>query len=191
MLLSVTEEGTATFDEAERDTIVSEDNLLLTLSVRTKAGNERVYKFYPYSDRRVYYTVNGSGEFYVNRTMLDKVIADVRRVQAGEPRYEVLIYKDRKKNLSAERFFFMWVRHLCTAPTISQGRPSVARFLHCPTGFGACLRLSPFGEGLVRTAPTQKDRPACRTVFLSFFAVSCGWEPNHGRRCTASVPCSS
>lgn len=84
VLLSVTEEGTATFDEAERDTIVSEDNLLLTLSVRTKAGNERVYKFYPYSDRRVYYTVNGSGEFYVNRTMLDKVIADVRRVQAGE-----------------------------------------------------------------------------------------------------------
>ena len=84
VLLSVTEEGTATFVEAERDTIVSEDNLLLTLSVRTKAGNERVYKFYPYSDRRVYYTVNGSGEFYVNRTMLDKVIADVRRVQAGE-----------------------------------------------------------------------------------------------------------
>ena len=53
-------------------------------NLRTKAGNERVYKFYPYSDRRVYYTVNGSGEFYVNRTMLDKVIADVRRVQAGE-----------------------------------------------------------------------------------------------------------
>ena len=84
VLLSVTEDGTATFDEADRDAIVREDNLLLTLTLHTKAGVERVYKFYPYSDRRVFYTVNGDGEFYVNRAMLDKVIADVRRVQSGE-----------------------------------------------------------------------------------------------------------
>lgn len=84
VLLSVTEDGTATFDEADRDAIVREDNLLLTLTLHTKAGIERVYKFYPYSDRRVFYTVNGDGEFYVNRAMLDKVIADIRRVQSGE-----------------------------------------------------------------------------------------------------------
>ena len=32
----------------------------------------------------MFYTVNGDGEFYVNRAMLDKVIADIRRVQSGE-----------------------------------------------------------------------------------------------------------
>lgn len=84
VLLTVTQNGTATFDEEDREAILADDNLLLTLSFKTKAGNERVYRFYPYSDRRVYYTVNGDGEFYVNRTMVDKVIADVRRVQSGE-----------------------------------------------------------------------------------------------------------
>ena len=72
------------FDEADRAAITADDNLLLTMTVTTKAGNTRTYRFYPYSDRRVYYTVNGEGEFYVNRTMIDKVISDVRRVQSGE-----------------------------------------------------------------------------------------------------------
>ena len=49
-----------------------------------RAENEDDDGYDPYSDRRVYYTVNGEGEFYVNRAMIDKVIADVRRVQTGE-----------------------------------------------------------------------------------------------------------
>ncbi len=84
VLLSVTQDGSADFDEADRAAITADDNLLLTMTVTTKAGNTRTYRFYPYSDRRVYYTVNGEGEFYVNRTMIDKVISDVRRVQSGE-----------------------------------------------------------------------------------------------------------
>lgn len=84
VLLSITQDGGADFDEADRNAIVADDNLLLTMTVTTKAGNTRTYRFYPYSDRRVYYTINGEGEFYVSRTMIDKVISDVARVQNGE-----------------------------------------------------------------------------------------------------------
>lgn len=86
VLLSVTQEGTYEATEAEKAALVGdESNLLFTMTVKTRAGAERVYRFYPYTDRRVYYTVNGEGEFYVNRTMLNKVIADVGRIQSDEP----------------------------------------------------------------------------------------------------------
>lgn len=85
VLLSVTQEGLAElYGQSIADLTADDSNLLLTMTVVTRAGVEQVYRFYPYTDRRVYYTVNGEGSFYVNRTMLNKVISDVQRVMRGE-----------------------------------------------------------------------------------------------------------
>lgn len=85
VLLSVTQEGPAElYGQSIKDLTADEANLLFTMTVVTRAGVEQIYKFYPYTDRRVYYTVNGEGAFYVNRTMLNKVLADVQRVMRDE-----------------------------------------------------------------------------------------------------------
>lgn len=85
VLLSITHDGSVTLSEKELSALVSdESNLLLEMTVKTKAGRERVYRFYPYSDRRVFYTINGEGEFYLSNTLLYKAIADANRVIAGE-----------------------------------------------------------------------------------------------------------
>lgn len=60
------------------------DELLLTLRFTTDAGKIYEYKFYPYSTRRCYYTVNGQGEFYVLRDIVDKAVSDTKKVLAGE-----------------------------------------------------------------------------------------------------------
>ncbi len=84
-LLSITKDDTADLSEEDVAALTADaDNLLLTMTVKTKAGNEVVYRFYPYTDRRVFYTVNGNGEFYTNRTMVDKIISDVGKVMRGE-----------------------------------------------------------------------------------------------------------
>ena len=84
-LLSITMDGTVDLSDEEITALTAgDDNLLLTMTVKTKAGNERVYRFYPYTDRRVFYTVNGQGEFYTNRTMLNKIISDVGKVMRDE-----------------------------------------------------------------------------------------------------------
>ncbi len=43
-----------------------------------------VYRFYQYSDRRCYLTINGGGEYYVLSTFVKKIIADADRVLNGE-----------------------------------------------------------------------------------------------------------
>lgn len=58
--------------------------LLLTLRFTTDEGKLYEFKFYPYSTRRCYYTVNGEGEFYVLRDMVEKAISDTGRVMNGE-----------------------------------------------------------------------------------------------------------
>ncbi len=85
VLLSTTHDGTVTLSDEDIAYLVSDsESLLLEMTVTTRAGRERVYRFYPYSDRRVYYTVNGEGEFYLSNTMLYKAIADANRVINGE-----------------------------------------------------------------------------------------------------------
>ena len=84
-LLSITMDGTVDLSDEEITTLTAgDDNLLFTLTVKTKAGNERVYRFYPYTDRRVFYTINGEGEFYTSRTMVDKIISDIGKVMRDE-----------------------------------------------------------------------------------------------------------
>ncbi len=69
-------------DYTEND---STKNCMATLRVKTDSGVETVYKFYPYSTRRCYYTVNGEGEFYTLRDMVEKMISDTKKVVAGLP----------------------------------------------------------------------------------------------------------
>ncbi len=85
VLLSITHDGAVSIGEDEiKDLVSDESNLLLEMTVTTRAGRERVYRFYPYTDRRVFYTVGGSGEFYLSNTLLYKAIADANRVINGE-----------------------------------------------------------------------------------------------------------
>ena len=69
-------------DYTEND---STKNCMATLRVKTDSGVETVYKFYPYSTRRCFYTVNGEGEFYTLRDMVEKMISDTKKVVAGLP----------------------------------------------------------------------------------------------------------
>jgi len=71
----LTEEQIAALDDSK--------DLYMTLTILTRAGQEKVYKFYPYSTRRAYYTVDGKGEFYVQRDMATKVITDAEKVMTN------------------------------------------------------------------------------------------------------------
>lgn len=63
----------------------NEDKCILTMTVKTDAGEETVYKFYAYSTRRCYYTIDGNGEFYTMRDSVEKVISDMALLLSGQP----------------------------------------------------------------------------------------------------------
>jgi hypothetical protein len=42
-----------------------------------------VYRFYRYSEGRSYLTINGEGEFFVDATFVEKLIADAQRLETG------------------------------------------------------------------------------------------------------------
>ncbi len=62
----------------------STGNLLLNLKFTTDDGKLYDFKFYPYTTRRCYYTINGEGEFYVLRDIVEKAISDTIRFLSGE-----------------------------------------------------------------------------------------------------------
>ncbi len=77
-LLSINREDfTEEPDESERA-------LLLTVEVSFRNGTVRTYRFYSYSERRCFMTVNDSGEFYVMRSMVRKLVTDAGRLLAYE-----------------------------------------------------------------------------------------------------------
>ena len=61
------------------------DDHIMSMRITTDAGQVYQYEFYAYSTRRCYYTVNGEGDFYVLRDIVDKVQNDIIRVLNGEP----------------------------------------------------------------------------------------------------------
>ena len=61
-----------------------EDKLMATIFFRFRDGPEWEYKYYAYSTRRCFYTVNGKGEFYMLRDELQKILNDAERVVNGE-----------------------------------------------------------------------------------------------------------
>ena len=82
-LLSVDMQDYVGMTEEEIKALDDKKDLYMTLTVETRAGQKTVYKFYPYSTRRAYYTVNGKGEFYVLRDMATKVITDAEKVMTN------------------------------------------------------------------------------------------------------------
>ncbi len=84
-MLMLTHDGYFDLGEAEKEYLVnSDENKLLTIKMLTHKGTEREISFYQYTDRRVFYTIDGVGEFYLPITMVEKVIADVERFMTGE-----------------------------------------------------------------------------------------------------------
>lgn len=83
MMLSVTKESTNDLSAEEIAALTgnaSARQLRMTVSMRS--GKTLVYDFYPYTDVRSYYCVNGvKCEFFVLRTIVEKLCADVTRVQ--------------------------------------------------------------------------------------------------------------
>lgn len=83
-LLSIYLQGYATDDITEEEiTDLKAGEAYLTLTIETRAGKKTEYKFYPYSTRRAYYTVNGEGQFYVLRDMATKIISDCEKVMTN------------------------------------------------------------------------------------------------------------
>lgn len=84
-LLAASHNGYCNLSDEERSAVMAnEKNKLLTMKAVTRSGIEQEYVFYQYTDQRVFYTINGSGEFYLPITMVNKIIADVDRFMAGE-----------------------------------------------------------------------------------------------------------
>ena len=61
------------------------DNCMATLRVTTDSGVKVEYKFYPYSTRRAFFTINGVGEFYLLRDQVDKMLSDCVKSVQGVP----------------------------------------------------------------------------------------------------------
>ena len=52
------------------------------------------YKFYSYSSRRCYVTINGEGEFYVNKKDVYKMLTDANRAAYGHTVDRNMEYSD-------------------------------------------------------------------------------------------------
>ncbi len=86
-LLYASYEGNSGLMQAEREAYQAKDDseAQLILTIHTESGRELRYRFFRYSERRSYVELNGEGEFYTLKTMADKILADAKRVQNGEP----------------------------------------------------------------------------------------------------------
>ncbi|MBQ9940836.1 MAG: DUF4340 domain-containing protein [Clostridia bacterium] len=75
-LLSICIDGYDTMPEgAESD---------ITLTITSRSGKVLEYKFYYTSSLRAFFTLNGKGEFYVNRDYLRTVISNLTKLKNGE-----------------------------------------------------------------------------------------------------------
>ena len=82
-LLSIYMQGYVGMTDEEIAALDDSKDLYMTLTIETRAGVNHVYKVYPYSTRRAYYTVDGKGEFYILRDMATKVITDAEKVMTN------------------------------------------------------------------------------------------------------------
>jgi uncharacterized protein YpmB len=86
MLLSVNKENTHNMTDEEVNALIADEKShQLTMKVTMRDGNELKYEVYNYSDRRSYYRINGKEcDFYVLRTMVNKLAEDVIKVTNDE-----------------------------------------------------------------------------------------------------------
>ena len=59
--------------------------LLCELTVTRDNGEVLEFKFWSYSTRRCFYTVNGEGEYYTLRDSVEKLIRDADKIMSGLP----------------------------------------------------------------------------------------------------------
>ncbi len=76
-------------DRETVDALLSADRSILTFSVTLTNGNEYVYRFYPYTERRVLVSVAKKGEtpgayFYITADEPEKLAADIEALLAGQ-----------------------------------------------------------------------------------------------------------
>ncbi len=76
---------TISIEDYTEDDSTNEEDLIATLKVTTRSGVETEYKFYSYSTRRCFMTINGKGEFYVLRDHVMKMVSDADKVIQGVP----------------------------------------------------------------------------------------------------------
>ena len=67
-----------------RADVINKNNEVLVYTFTTRDGRVYEYRFYDISTTKVYYTVGGVGEFYVNRDKVNKVINNFNMLLAGE-----------------------------------------------------------------------------------------------------------
>ncbi len=70
-------------DGYTEDDTTDAEKLYATMKITTNAGVETEYKFYAYSTRRCFMTINGEGEFYVLRDQVRKMLSDAQKVIDG------------------------------------------------------------------------------------------------------------
>ena len=69
----------------------SEAEKILTMKVALRDGTNYLYEFYGMTARKAYYSLNGSGQFYINRDYVKQIISACTGVLNGD---EVVV--DRK-----------------------------------------------------------------------------------------------
>ena len=85
-LLSITKESAHGLTDSELESLFSdEDSRQLTMNLKLRSGKTVSYQFHNYSDRRTCYSQDGvNSEFYVLRTMVNKIADDVLKVTRDE-----------------------------------------------------------------------------------------------------------
>ena len=76
-----------TKEEMQRYQSLDDSEAQLVLKVVSESDRELIYRFYQYSERRSYVTLNGVGEFFSLRTMADKLASDAKLLQEGKEIY--------------------------------------------------------------------------------------------------------
>ena len=62
----------------------AEPNEILSYRIESRDGREFRYNFYDLSTRKVYFTVNGEGQFYANRDIVERVATNLDKLIHGE-----------------------------------------------------------------------------------------------------------
>ncbi len=57
----------------------------MTMTVKTLGGRELVYRFYQYTERKSYMTINDQGVFYILHDRVEKLVTDAEKAVKGEP----------------------------------------------------------------------------------------------------------
>ncbi len=79
LLLSITMQG-----YAETEEIPSGKAPVFTMQITLDSGKLLEYKFYSLTTGRLFYTVDGKGEFYVSRESINKIIEGTKALAKGE-----------------------------------------------------------------------------------------------------------